>query len=175
MTKLIIAFLFFTFNLIGEIDSNESLSALPPISISLDAPIQIDENNSIHQRYFIEETPKRLEATLKNKQFPIEFILLVLALGVGYLAFKKLPTSRDQPPKPLLTPTERVESAWNLLSHANETLSSQEALSFFSLMDPLAKLSAEPSHYSQFSEQVKFAAYTPKKSELIDILTTFKQ
>lgn len=171
MIRTFFYFLFFTFNLVAETASEQSLGALPPIDISLNAPVQIDENNTIYQRYFMKTASERLEKTLKNKQFPIEPVLLIAALGIGYLLFKKRPAPRNRKVKPLLTPAERIENAWQLLSQANETLSNQEALSFFDLMDPLAKSFADPSRYTQFSEQVKFAAYPPKKSELIDILT----
>jgi hypothetical protein len=140
----------------------------------LDAPIQIDEGNVYQQDLFMNESHSRLEKVIRQKQFPLEIVLIALILCMVYLILK----NRDRTPKleapPVMTAEERIQQAAQILAKADENLSKDDALSIINLLDPLTDTLPDPVPYYHLSEQVKFAAYIPQKSEIDAVLVEYR-
>ncbi len=147
----------------------EEIHPLPPITISLNAPIQIDDTNREEQEKVLKTTAERVQAALRQKRFPIEGLLLILGLVFLRFVLKRQKPQIVIEPQPSLTPTERIERAAIILSHAGEALSEKESLAIFHLLDPVAQTLPEPGKYRELADRAKFAGYTVKKSEFIKI------
>lgn len=162
----VIIFLLFFWGCLAAQEEKFSVGPLPPIGISLNAPLQIDEGNTDAQELFIESTPQRLTSLIKVKEFPIEVLLLLSFFILTYfLATKMLPAPTVNVPPPL-TEDQRIEIAQQILTNADEVLSNEEALSLFKVLDPMIESLPDPQHYLQTAEQVKFAGMPLKKTEM---------
>lgn len=170
----VILLLCFLASVYGEDLLEKPLGPLPPIGISLDAPIQIDEQNLNAQHRYTSDTPKKLEELIQNKEFPTKALLLALAAAGIYLAIKYRPTAQEEEELPPMTPDERITKATELLSNADDVLTNNEALLYFNLLDPLATGRKDLLEYFEYAEQVKFAAFPAKKTEMALLLGLFK-
>lgn len=149
-----------------------SVGALPPIGESLNAPIQIDESNTHAQTLYMTEAAERLEEHLNAKKFPIEIILMGIAIWVGYYVMTHVRPTAKVDVKPALTQEERLLLAQKILTEASDELSDEEALALFALLDPMAESLPDPKKYESIAEQVKFAGERLKKQEFDQILIT---
>lgn len=158
--------------LIAE-EEQYSVGALPPIGESLFAPIQIDEPNTHAQKLYMRSAPQRVEGLVDAKRFPIEVILIGIAIGMAYLVavrIRPVPKIEVVPP---LTDGERLDLAQKIIVEAGEELSEEEALSLFALLDPVAESLSDPAKYEHIAEQVKFAGATLRKEEFDEIIPKY--
>lgn len=166
---LIVMFLIIVASLGGnQAEHLDDLGPLPPIeTISLNAPLQLDEVNEKKQKLKLKNTPKEISKSLEEKNFPLLPIVAFLLAGAIYVfvvnqSKRVVPKKRPTP----LTHEERLTKADELLKKANEILSEQEMVELFSLLDPIAEALSDPQKYLIFAEQAKFAGYKLKKIDI---------
>lgn len=163
-------FIFFVFALLSLSKAfSEELGPLPPIGISLYAPIQIDDSNKQAQDAVLKTIPKEVQDTLMYKRFPIELMFLLLFLLALKVFWKKRKPPVEVVVLPIITASERLDEAEKILAEASETLSEEQSLALFRTLDPIAVSLPEPEKYRAISDRVKFAGFTLKKSDFIRI------
>ena len=147
----------------------EELAPLPPIGISLTAPIQIDDDNKQEQQNVLKMTPNNVKRALISKRFPLEILGLFLFLMILKTLWNKREPSIPKIEIPEITAAQRLNEAQQILTQAGDTLSSEQSLALFRLLDPIATALPEPEKYLVIAERVKFAGHALKKSEFISL------
>lgn len=167
--KYVLALILLMGSVYGE-EELYSVGALPPIGNSLNAPIQIDEKNTHAQEQFLTSSNERARKLLSTKRFPIEILLAIFGVAFAAIIASRIKPQPKIVEKPPLTDEERYQLAQSILLNAQDELTNEEAMSLFSLLDPIADTFAEQEHYFSIAEQVKFAGVPLKREDLTALL-----
>lgn len=161
--------IFFTVSLLGnQAEHLDDLGPLPPIeTLSLNAPLQMNEGNETKQKLRLKNSPAELTKKLEEKKFPFLTLAGLLLAGAIY-AFVTIQKKRMIPQVTVspMTNEERLRKAREIVQSTGEILSDREANELFFLLDPLVETLPEPQKYLILSEQAKFAGHKLRKTDI---------